>query len=166
MRRPPTNERRLRLLRVFLAWAAVAWGISIVAVVVGWPTAVRRLRELGAGPLPDDPLLDYWLRMTAGMFTLVGLWFMVLAIWPRRFAAAIPWWGTFLIVVGLVLAVHARRLGLPFQPAWVDAANCLLAGGLIVAFSGAARGVPKNRHLPSQNPSSSVEKPEMASTGR
>ena len=80
-----------RLLRLFLAFSAFAWGVSAVGVFVSWSEAETLLEGLGAKPIPYDPMLDYWLRMAAGAFALVGGWYLVLTIWPRRFAAAIPW---------------------------------------------------------------------------
>ena len=56
----------LRLLRLFLSFAALAWGISIVGVFLTWSSAVGALQGLGAKSIAYDPILDYWLRMAAG----------------------------------------------------------------------------------------------------
>ena len=90
---------QLRLLRLFLGFAAFAWGVSVVGVFVSWSEASNLLQGLGAKPIAYDPMLDYWLRMAAGAFTLVGCWYLVLMIWPRKFHAAIPWFGVLMIEV-------------------------------------------------------------------
>jgi len=80
----------LRLLRLFLGFAALAWGVSMVGVFLSWSAAEEALRGLGAQPIAYDPMLDYWLRMAAGAFGLIGCWYLILMIWPHKFSVAIP----------------------------------------------------------------------------
>ena len=80
----------LRLLRLFLGFAALAWGVSVVGVFLSWSTAEEALQGLGARPIAYDPMLDYWLRMAAGAFALIGCWYLILMIWPHKFSVAIP----------------------------------------------------------------------------
>ena len=122
----------LRLLRMFLGLAAFTWGIAVVGVFLSWPTAAHALEELGAQPIAYDRMLDYWLRMAAGAFALIGCWFLVLTIWPRRFHTAIPWFGGLMLVEGSILLVHGLRLSLPPFPFYGDAAACLMGGGAIL----------------------------------
>jgi len=131
---------RLRLLRLFLGFAAFAWGISIVGVFISWSGAVDALQGLGARPIEYDPMLDYWLRMASGAFALVGAWYVVMMIWPRKFAAAIPWFGALMLVEGCVLLFHGLRLGLPPFPFYGDTAACFVGGGGILVFARHARG--------------------------
>ncbi len=126
---------QLRLLRLFLGFAAVAWGVSVFGVFASWNSAVDALRGLGAGPIPHDPMLDYWLRMASGAFTLVGVWYLALMIWPQKFAAAIPWFGALMMAEGVILLVHGIRLGLPPLPFYGDTAGCFFGGAGIVYFS-------------------------------
>jgi len=129
------NLMQLRLLRLFLGFAAFAWGISVVGVFLPWPAAEEALRGLGARPIAYDPMLDYWLRMAAGAFALVGVWYLALMIWPQKFAAAIPWFGAFMLAEGVVLLIHGLRLSLPPFPFYGDTAACLLGGGGILYLS-------------------------------
>lgn len=132
---------QLRLLRLFLGFSAFAWGISAVGVFVSWPEAEQLLERLGAKPIPYDPMLDYWLRMAAGAFALVGVWYLALTIWPRKFYAAIPWFGVLMLVEGLILFVHGLRLSLPPFPFYGDVSACFIAGSGIVIFSRFAKAV-------------------------
>jgi hypothetical protein len=59
-------------LRLFLGFSAIAWGVSVFGVFLSWPSVVNALQGLGAQPIAYDRMLDYWLRMAAGTFTLVG----------------------------------------------------------------------------------------------
>jgi len=126
---------KLRLLRLFLGFAAFAWGISVVGVFVHWPEASKFLQGLGAKPIAYDPMLDYWLRMAAGAFTLIGCWYLVLMIWPQKFYTAIPWFGALMLVEGIILLVHGLRLGLPPFPFYGDVSACFLGGAGIMLLS-------------------------------
>ncbi|HSH93232.1 MAG TPA: hypothetical protein VK968_03735 [Roseimicrobium sp.] len=129
----------LRLLRLVLGFAAVAWGVSVVGVFASWSDAMELLQGLGAKEVRHDPMLDYWLRMASGAFALIGCWYLILMIWPQKFAAAIPWFGGLMLVEGLILLVHGIRLNLPPFPFYCDTAACLLGGGAIVYLARSAR---------------------------
>jgi hypothetical protein len=119
---------RLRLLQLLLLTAGFGWVISIYGVFASWPAVVGQLRGLGAGDIPHNPMLDYWLRMTAGAFTAIGLLFFAMALNPRRFAVVIAPAALFLIGEGIILLVHGLRLGLEPIPFYVDATFCLMTG--------------------------------------
>lgn len=129
----------LRLLRLFLGFSAFAWGVSVVGVFVSWSAATDALQGLGAQPIAYDRMLDYWLRMASGAFALVGCWYLVLMIWPRKFHAAIPWFGGLMLAEGMILLVHGARLSLPAFPFYADTSACLVGGGAILYLSRYAR---------------------------
>ena len=130
---------RLRILRVLLLAAAFGWVITLVGVFMSWSAATQALQGLGAQPIHYDPMLDYWFRMGCGAFGLVGVWYLMLAIWPKWFSTAIPWFGIIMVVEGIILLVHGLRLSLPPFPFYADTAACLLLGGGIVYLSSAAK---------------------------
>jgi hypothetical protein len=130
---------QLRLLRLFLGFAAFAWGISVVGVFASWPQVAEMAQGMGAKPIAYDPMLDYWLRMAAGAFALIGGWHLVLALWPQKFAAAIPWFGALMLAEGVILLAHGLRLGFGPFPFYDDVSACFLGGAGIVIFSRAAR---------------------------
>jgi hypothetical protein len=130
---------RLRLLRLFLGASAFVWGVSFCGVFMSWSAASQALQGLGAQPIHYDPMLDYWLRMAAGAFGLVGCWYLVLTIWPGKFRAAIPWFGALMLAEGVILLVHGLRLSLPPFPFYGDTAACFILGGGILYFASAAK---------------------------
>ncbi len=130
---------QLRLLRLFLCFSAFAWGISVVGVFASWSKATEWLQGLGAKPITYDPMLDYWLRIASGAFALVGCWYLVLMIWPKKFCAAIPFWGALMIAEGVILLVHGVRLSLPPFPFYGDCSACFLGGAGILLLAKAAR---------------------------
>lgn len=129
----------LRLLRLFLAFSAIAWGVSIFGVFASWPAAVQALQDLGAGSIPEDRMLDYWLRMASGAFALIGCWYLILTLFPEKFGNAIPWFGALMVLEGLILLTHGLRLKLPPLPFYGDTAACFLGGFGILIFSRYAR---------------------------
>ena len=129
----------LRLLRLFLGFAAVTWGVSAAGVFVSWSVVTGAMQGLGARSITYDPMLDYWLRMAAGAFALIGGWYFVLMIWPRRFHAAIPWFGGLMLVEGVILLVHGVRLSLPPFPFYGDTTACFAGGAAILYLSRYAR---------------------------
>lgn len=130
---------QLRLLRIFLGTSAFAWGISIVGVFVSWSKAEELLQGLGARPIAYDPMLDYWLRMASGAFALVGVWYLMLMLWPRKFHAAIPWFGWLMLVEGVILLVSGLRLGLGPFPFYADTSACFTCGTGIVCLARSAK---------------------------
>src|SRR5262245_30609503 len=123
---------QLRLLRIFLGFAAIGWGVSFYGVFASWPSAARALQGLGAQPITYDPMLDYWLRMASGAFGLVGCLYLVMMIWPEKYHAAIPWFGALMLVEGGILLVHGLRLSLPPFPFYGDVAASFVGGGGIL----------------------------------
>ncbi len=126
---------QLRLLRIFLGFAAIAWGASVFGVFASWSGAVHTLQGLGAQAIVYDRMLDYWLRMTAGAFALVGCWYFVLMWQPRKYYVAIPWFGALMVVEGIILLVHGIRLGLAPLPFYADTAACLVGGSAILSLA-------------------------------
>ncbi|MDR3457719.1 MAG: hypothetical protein P4N60_09755 [Verrucomicrobiae bacterium] len=130
---------QLRLLRLFLGFAAFAWGISVVGVFATWPKINEIAQGMGAQPIAYDPMLDYWLRMMAGAYALIGVWYLMLMLWPKKFSAAIPWFGALMVVEGIILLVTGLRLGLGPFPFYGDVSASLLGGAGIIIFARAAK---------------------------
>jgi hypothetical protein len=135
-----TNPRRLRLrlLRLVLVCCGLTWGASVVGVFVSWETAARMLEGLGANPVAYDRMLDYWLRLAAGAFSLLGIGYLVLALQPRKYAAVLPWAAWLMLIEGIVLAWHGLRLGLPPFPFYADVSACGLGGIALLMLRDAA----------------------------
>ena len=129
----------IRLLRLFLLFASLGWIVCIVGVFASWPQINTIAQGMGSKPIAYDPMLDYWLRMVCGAFTLVGLWYLALALWPRKFAVAIPWFGALMLVEGVILLVSGLRLGIRPFPFYGDVSACFVGGVGILFFARAAK---------------------------
>lgn len=129
-----SHQTRFRLLRLALLFSAFVWGVSAFGVFLKWETAAGVLQGLGAKPITYDPMLDYWLRMASGAFALVGTGYLLLAIYPRKFAAILAWFGWIMVIEGLILLVHGLRLGLAPFPFVGDVSASFLGGLGILAL--------------------------------
>lgn len=125
----------VRWLRIALVFCGIAWVVSAYGIFAPWPKVAAALQGLGASEMRFDPMLDYWLRMTSGAFSLLGVLFFVLAWNPVRHAAVIPWFGGLMIAEGIILGVHGLRLNLSPLPFMADSAACLAGGAAIVWLS-------------------------------
>jgi peptidoglycan/LPS O-acetylase OafA/YrhL len=123
---------KYRILRFLLFASAFAWAVSIVAVFLPWPLAVAALQNMGGGNIPDDPMLNYWLRGAAATFTGVGVIFFVVALRPDKYRNIIGLMGSLMFLEGLVMLVYGVLLGLRPFPFYADTVFCMLVGAVIV----------------------------------
>ena len=142
------NEMRLKLLRLFLLSAAFGWGISVYGVFAPWHSALAQLQGMGAGDIPHDPMLDYWLRMTAGAFTGIGIFFLILAANPKSFTSIIAFIGPLLVGEGLILLFYGLKLKLEPLPFYVDVIFCLFTGIGIWSLRHAAKEISNKSQEP------------------
>lgn len=139
---------RRTALHFFLAFTALGWGICVAGVFVPAKTAFDLLEYVGGvnpRPMLRDPMYDYWLRMASSVFTLIGLAYLILAIWPRKFAMTLPFAGAFMVIEGMILLAHGLRLALPATPFGGDVAFCLIGGIGILLCMGAVRDTAKKQ---------------------
>lgn len=117
------------LLRLLLVGAGLGWGATIIGVFLPWDFAIEHLQSLGgAGPIPNDPMLNYWLRMAAGAFGIIGVLFLVCAWKPTRYANIIPLLGALNLLEGIVLLYYGLLLKIALFPFVVDVAIGIVPG--------------------------------------
>ncbi|NLH18371.1 MAG: hypothetical protein GX455_17490 [Phycisphaerae bacterium] len=119
---------RIMVLRILLVCAGFGWVISVFGVFMPWSFVAKQLTELGAQNLPNDPMLNYWLRMTAGAFSFIGLAFFALSLRPQAYLPVIRFAAVFLIVEGVILGTAGLVLELFPIPYCVDSSFCLVIG--------------------------------------
>ncbi len=122
------EKKALVILRLLLVCGGFGCFISIFGVVMPWPAVAEQLEGLGAGKLPADPMLNYWLRMQSGANTFIGLFFFFLAVNPVKYRSILPMAWIFLIGEGCILLVWGLLLKLPVLPFAVDTLFCLMIG--------------------------------------
>jgi hypothetical protein len=137
-----TTAQQFRLLRIALSFSAFVWGVSAFGVFMKWETAAGALQGMGAKPISYDPMLDYWLRMAAGAFALVGTGYLLVAIHPRKYSVMLPWFGWIMIAEGIILLTHGLRLGLSPFPFVGDVSASFVGGVGILVLKKSALSKP------------------------
>ena len=132
-----TAELRLTLLRLFLLGAGGGWAATVIGVFLPWELAVDHLQTFGgAGPIPNDPMLEYWMRMAAGAFFIIGCLFLICAWKPYEYANVIPILGALNLGEGLLLLGFGSYLQLTWFPFGVDVAIGIVPGiGILYFYS-------------------------------
>jgi hypothetical protein len=123
------------LHRLFCCAAALGWSIASLGLFVDSATAFDWLGRLAGQPIIPQPMLDYWLRMTAAAFTLIGFLFAWVAFDRVRMAPLAMVLALFQILCGGVLAWWAWSLGIPAARCAADILFCVVTGGGILAAS-------------------------------
>ncbi len=132
----PTTRIGLNTLQLGLLASACGWGISFYFTFASWNAAAAQLYDMGADPIPYDPLLDYWLRMASAVFGCIGIGSALACARPQAFVSFIRLLGPFHFLIGTTLAVAAYRnhLNPISHPTFIpDITFCFLAGVLIQA---------------------------------
>ena len=130
----PTERTWLTILRLGLLLSACGWGISFFFTFAPWDAATEQLQDMGANVIPDDPLLDYWLRMASSAFGCIGIGSALACLRPAAFDGLIRLLGPFHFIVGTTLAIAAyqNHLTPKLHPTFIpDITFCFVSGLLI-----------------------------------
>jgi len=130
------------MLHFFLGYAALGWGICVAGIFAPSKATFELLGYVGGidpAPLMADPMYDYWLRMASSVFTFIGVAYLLLAIWPKKYAPVLPFAGVFMLAEGIILLIHGLRLHLPDTPLSGDTFFCFSSGIGILLCMGSVR---------------------------
>ena len=123
-----TDKKHLLILRFFLIAAALAWGCSVLGLVVSWPIVEKQLTEYSAVFAEGDIMIPYWLRMAAAVYTLAGCFYVIIAVKPVRYRAVIGPIGYMHLALTAILLTNGLILGVDAIPLYVDTGFCLCTG--------------------------------------
>ena len=115
--------------RIFLLAGAIGWGVSILGVLLPWSVMDIVLQNMGAASPITDLQVQYWFRMAAGAWSIIGFLYLMVLLKPQKYDNLIPLlgWGT--LFEGIVLLIHGLYLNLPLFPFAGDVGFCLIVGG-------------------------------------
>jgi hypothetical protein len=124
---------KLNLLRFILLAAGLGWGLTIVGAFLPWEWATEHLEKFGgSGDIPNDVMLNYWMRMASGAFGIVGLFFLLAAWKPFEYKNIIPMLGYCSFFEGAILLFYGIKFNLPIFPFGPDVAIALVPGFAIL----------------------------------
>ena len=128
---------RLTMLRILLLGAGFGWGLTVVGVFLPWEWATDHLERFGgSGEIPDDVMLNYWMRMAAGAFAFVGAFFLLAAWHPEKYKNIIPILAYGSLFEGAILLFYGIKFDLDIFPFGPDVAIALVPGIGILLLRG------------------------------
>jgi hypothetical protein len=130
----PNTRAWLFMLRLGLLFSTIGWGMSFFFTFAPWDAAAEQLDGMGAGPIPYNPLADYWLKMASSVFGCIGIASAIACARPKSFASLIGLLGPFHLVIGATLVIAARHnhLDPDLHPTFIpDIVFCFSTGTLI-----------------------------------
>jgi len=120
---------KLNLLRIILLGAGLGWGLTIIGVFLPWEWATDHLERFGgSGPIPNDVMLNYWMRMASGAFGFVGMFFILAAWNPHKYYNIIPILAYGSLFEGAILLFYGIKFELSLFPFGPDVAIALIPG--------------------------------------
>lgn len=125
--------------RIFLLAGAIGWGVSILGVLLPWSVMDIVLQNMGAASPITDLQVQYWFRMAAGAWSIIGFLYLMVLLKPQKYDNLIPLlgWGT--LFEGIVLLIHGLYLNLPLFPFAGDVGFCLIVGGGLLLSNNAKK---------------------------
>ena len=125
----------MKVLRVLLWINAGLFFLAIPFMVLPWDSINAFIAWFGVEPLPAVPVLMYLVRMMCGLSALGGVFFVLLARDPVRYAAMV-WlvaWG--LLVLGILAVVLGLAISLEPIIFMSDAAFCIDMGLVLAVLA-------------------------------
>jgi hypothetical protein len=102
-------------------------------------------KYLGVEVLPDSPMFVYVARLTSAMWTMIGVFFIILAMNPERYNVMIPFSGLAMVFLGMVCWVTGLVMGMPPRLVLTDSLSSIVLGTLIFALWDKAKRLQKKQ---------------------
>ena len=121
---------------IALRWLLIANGVMTLCALpaVFLPTAWMDAfhRNLGLGPLPEGPIVQYLARSVSALYAAFGSLTLVLAWDLARFAPLITWWGITAVVFGALLLWVDTTAPMPAHWTWGEVPYLVLTGAVVL----------------------------------
>jgi hypothetical protein len=112
----------LRILRLLLFVVAITGLPCSGSLFSSWETVAAVVKGAGIDGVPQSlsPIVEYWLRMMAGLRVLVGIFYLVAAWNPVKYKGILPILGWGMVFMTVIAAYHGIRLSLPSWSLYSD----------------------------------------------
>ena len=122
------------LLKAALLVNAFGWGLSILGLILPSENAFNWLVYMGCHA-QYDPKLDYWLRMTAFVFTWIAFLSIKAFINSEKSKELILHLGILNTIGGFILLIAGYKLNIPINEFLPDTLFCLSTGPVMLFTS-------------------------------
>ncbi len=129
----------MRALKICLWIAGVSCLLSVVGMFLPVGVLESLAKAFGGQTFPDSPLFLYALRLMSATYVAVGVFFVILALDPMKYAALVPFTGLAAVFLGVFCGITGLAVAMP--PLWFlgDSVSCTILGVLILVFWRKAR---------------------------
>lgn len=135
-----TPANRVRAIKIVLRIGGVLTGSAFLTALLPFATMDAVHRQLGLGPLPELPIVDYLTRSVSALYGFHGILLFLISSDPVRFRPFVTFVAFMNITFGTMLIAIDLHAGMP---AWWTVAEgpAVVLTGLVLAVL--------NRSLPS-----------------
>jgi hypothetical protein len=121
---------------VVLRWLLILNGImtlcALPAVCMPIPWMDMFHRNLGLGPLPEGPIVQYLARSVSALYAAFGSLTLILSLNLERYAPLITWWGITAVVFGALLLWVDLNAPMPAHWTWSEVPYSVLTGAVVL----------------------------------
>jgi hypothetical protein len=134
-----TPTRAALVLRWLLILNGIMTLLALPAVFLPTSTMDHFHRNLGLGPLPEGPIVQYLARSVSALYAAFGSLTLVLAWDLARYGPIITWWGITAVVFGALLLWIDLNAPMPAQWMWGEVVYLVLTGMLVLLLERQSR---------------------------
>jgi len=125
----------MRALKICLWIAGVGCLLSVFGMFL--PISVWQSIAKAFGVqlvLPETPLFVYMVRLMSATYVGVGVFLVILALHPVKYAVMVPFTGITAVLLGLFCGLTGLVVAMPLLWFLGDSLSCLVLGVLILVF--------------------------------
>jgi hypothetical protein len=130
----------MRALKGCLRVAGIVCLLAVLGLVLPFSKFQALARMVTDEPLPDVPAFVYAMRVTSATYVAIGIFFLILARDPRRYAAMVPLAGWGAVFVGVTCGLSGLLMHMPAGWFLGDSLVCSLFGALVLVLWQRVRG--------------------------
>jgi hypothetical protein len=133
------KENTMKSLKVTLWIAAIGCLVAIPFIALPWTVLEKFILFFDVGTIPNDPLAMYLLRVSCGVYGLIGVYFVILAKNPLNYGPMLNIGAYGLVLFGLLSLLVGLGLGLSPKVYAGDSLSGLILGIAVIIFSSKAK---------------------------
>lgn len=129
----------MKSLKVVLWVAAIGCLTAVPFIVLPWSVVDKIVLLFGIEPIPNDPLVMYILRVSCGVYGLIGVYFIILARNPLGCGPMLDLGAYGLTIFGLSSLIIGLSLEISPRVFTGDSLSGLILGIVIIVLSSKAK---------------------------
>lgn len=133
----------MRSLKIALWICALGCLTAVPFIVLPWGAIKGIMVWYGLEPVPDIPVVMYFIRITCGVFGLIGIYFIILARNPLDYGPMLNLGAYGLIVFGLLCLILGLSMKISLTVFLGDALFGITLGIVIVFLASRAQRISK-----------------------